>query len=121
MLDRIIDSYVFIIHGDEHAGKLTCALHLAQDLLVRKGAEKRIYCYRRRPDESPSLLDFVRQDYVRNERVYILEDAFPSVSQEDLAPPFLHLLNEKLQEKKSFLLLTTEKSGSGASRGRGDD
>jgi hypothetical protein len=109
-LELIIDSYVFILYGDEHAGKLTCALHLAQDLLRRKGAEKRIYCYRRRPDESSSLLDFVRQDYVKNDRVYIIEDAFPSVSQDDLTAPFLHLLNEKLQEKRSFLLLTTENS-----------
>ncbi len=107
-LEQIIDNYIFIIYGHEHAGKLTCALHLAQDLLGRKGAEKKIYCYRRRPDESPSLLEFVRQDYVRQERVYIVEDAFPSVSKEDLTEPFLHLLNEKLREKKSFLLLTTE-------------
>ncbi|MEA2604063.1 MAG: hypothetical protein QOF89_5055 [Acidobacteriota bacterium] len=106
--EQIMDSHVFIIHGDEHAGKLTCALHLAQDLLNRKAAEKRIYCYRRRPDELLSLLDFVQQENVKDGRVYIIEDAFPSVSREDLEPPFLHLLNEKLQDKKSFLLLTTE-------------
>lgn len=107
-LERIIDGYVFIVHGDEHAGKLTCALHLAQDLLGRKGAEKRIYFYRRFPEESLSLLDLVQKDNVRDECVYIIEDAFPTVAREDLEEPFLHLLNERLQEKKSFLLLTTD-------------
>lgn len=108
LLEQISDNYIFVVYGHEHAGKLACALHLAQDLLDRKGSEKKIYCYRHRLDESPSLLEFVRQDYVRQERAYILEDAFPSVSKEDLATPFLHLLNDKLREKRSFLLLTTE-------------
>src|ERR1700730_299117 len=64
--EQIIDSYVYIVKGDEHAGRLTCALYLAQGLLVRRGAENRIYCYRRRPDESPSRLDFVGQEGVKS-------------------------------------------------------
>jgi hypothetical protein len=106
---RIAGSYIIIIYGDEHAGKLTCALHLAQDLLDRKGAEKRIYCYRRRSDEALSLLDFVQQEYFADERVYIIEDAFPSVSLEDLEAATLYHLNEKLRDKRSFLILTTER------------
>src|SRR5436305_2222831 len=35
--ERILHSHVFILHGEEHAGKLTCALHLAQNLLGRRG------------------------------------------------------------------------------------
>jgi hypothetical protein len=113
--ERFAESNVYIVHGAEHAGKLTCALHLAQTLLDRHGAEslaeKKIYCYRRRPDESPSLLDFVGQESVKRERVYIIEDAFPGFSQEDLAGHFLYLLNQKLLDKGSFgafLVLTTE-------------
>lgn len=107
--ERILNSHVFILHGEEHAGKLTCALHLAQDLLAQSGKEPRIGCYRRRADESPSLLDLVRQGAVKRDRAYIIEDAFPSLSMEDLDPPFLNRLNERLQDRGSFLLLTTER------------
>jgi hypothetical protein len=106
---NIIENHLFIIHGGEHSGKLTCALRLAQDLLANQ-PEPNVYCYFPRVEEHLSLRSLVREKYVKSHAAYVIEDAFStSIWNEDFAPQYVEILNEALRDKKSYLLLTAER------------
>lgn len=107
--DSLLDSRVFILQGNDHAGKLTAAVNLCFLLSGGEYPQGSIRIYRRRPIEPFSLLEVSESSHWPVGAFVIIRDAFDkSISPGELDAAELDHLSEVLQEKKSFLLITTE-------------
>lgn len=103
------DARVFIVHGDDHAGKLTAAVNLCFRLAGERYPQAGIHLYRRRPIEPLTLLEVVESSYWPDGAFVIIRDAFDkSVATGELGGAELDHLTEILRAKESFLLVTTE-------------
>jgi hypothetical protein len=108
-LDATDDPRVFIVHGDDHTGKLTATVNLCFRLAGERYPKDGIYLYRRRSIEPFSLLEVVESSYWPPGAFVIIRDAFDkSISLGELDATDLDHLTEVLQDKNSFLLITTE-------------
>jgi hypothetical protein len=106
-LENRPDYNVLIVHGPEHAGKLTTAMKLALELLHCEPEAGKIYCYRRSLADSSTLIDLVKNK--EKGRAYLLEDALEhAVGLRELTSPRLDALDRALKDRDSYLILTTE-------------
>lgn len=100
---------ILIVQGPEHSGKLTCGIKLACDLRGKDGHEAPIYLYRRRSDESRSLIEALQSEQVPESSTLILEDAFQTnISRRELQSPDIDSLRAAARERDLILILTTE-------------
>ncbi len=101
---------VCIVHGPEHAGKLTCAVHLGLDLHeAGQISGHRFSIYKRTAGDTRSLIEFAQDSDLAENTVYIIEDAFENgVDPADLSSsPYLSAINTALELKNAYLILTT--------------
>jgi hypothetical protein len=106
------DQRVWIVHGPQHAGKLTMAVRLALALedsrATVKNALPAIFNYRRPRNDVKPLIDFMRSEQL-TAGTYLIEDAFDrNIDLQELASLALDGLDRVLRDKRSYLILTTE-------------
>lgn len=101
---------LFIVWGPENAGKFTCAVQVALDLLGTEAIESvNIQLYRRTSRDSLSLLALANHSDLQENTVYILQDAFANnVELVEFSASYLSVINRGLQKRKAHLILTTE-------------
>ena len=106
---RTHEDRVFIVYGEEHAGKFTCAVHLGLDLLGEgQISQPKFSIYKRTPRDIRLLVDFAQEPNLTEDTIYIIEDAFESgVDLIELSSPYLSAINTTLEGKKAYLILTT--------------
>ncbi len=101
---------VFIVHGDKHAGKFTCAIHLGLDLFEGESPEFKVY--KRSARDAELLIDFVQRD-LPQKSIVIIEHAFESgidFSELSASSPYISAICKTLEDKGNYLLLTTTSS-----------
>lgn len=100
---------VFIVFGEEHSGKFTCAVRLGLDLWGEAREGKAPFkIYKRTIRDVRPLVDFVQDSTVDLGTIYIVEDAFEKgIDFSDLSPDCLSRINSVFKEKDIYLILTT--------------
>jgi hypothetical protein len=100
---------IFIVHGSEGSGKLTCAVNLAFDLQGSSAASSRICLYQRRVEEVRFLFEAMQSEEIPEGSVVIIEDVFDrNVARRELENPEIETVKETLGDRGLFLILTTE-------------
>lgn len=103
-----IQGQIAVVHGAEHAGKLTCALKVAMEMLELDTALKVVLC-RMRSEETLALAEVIRSEPLAAHAVIVIEDAFATgVELRELEAVAVGELARALHDKTSRLVLTTE-------------
>jgi hypothetical protein len=102
---------ILVVQGKLRTGRTICAVNIGLDL-EQGEPEPRIFIYQRYIQEKHSLIDFIqsREQPTSGVYTYIVEDALETgVSEAELTGINLQRINEILEKKNSYVILTISK------------
>lgn len=109
-LFRRVSGRIYLIQGQEHSGKLTCAIRLASELLGNPAPRSRPKIFLH-TDRQGHIVELALAGRLEEQAIYIVEDAFAhQVTHFELMSPQLEPLQSALLARGSYLLLTSEPS-----------